>query len=387
MGGTIHRPVWTVLLLATAALMLTTAPAARVRAGNPLGNNGPATQPSSVRFKKFVIRDDPSYTGMVVTQGIIPADWNLKGGVNWNLADARPAQFRIHISDPQDLSAFDVYPNHFFFWSREAAARGGATGQDQRYMGMIIEQPPADQFAALTQVVLRRDRPDLAQARVADQTKLKEVAQAAFDAWPKMAGVQYFVAAGKVTFEYNLQGQDVQEEFYIVFKQSINQRLGIMNWNVENVTSTRGPKGSLEQLNSMRAVMAHSCQPNIDWYNKVTQFVVNRTKMTIQQLNDQEQRREIFAKMQSDANDQEKQEFQKHMDDLDRQSDAQADYMREVSPWKTTDGDSVKLPNKYGYAWEGANGEIIMNNDPQYNPNSDPNLTPTQWTAMQQAKQ
>jgi len=54
--------------------------------------------------------------------------------------------------------------------------------------------------------------------------------------------------------------------------------------------------------------------------------------------------------------------------------------MREVKPWKTTDGDSVKLPNKYGYAWEGANGEIIMNNDPQYNPNSDPNLTPTQWT-------
>jgi hypothetical protein len=366
--------------------MLMMVPPVRGQAGNPMAGGTPTTPPASAHFKKFVIHDDPSYTGMVVTQGIIPADWNIKGGVVWNLSDARPAQFRIHMSDPRDVAAFDIYPNHFFSWSRTDAARGGM-GQDQKYMGMIIEQPPADQFQALAQVVLRRDRPDLAQAKVVDQTKLPDVAKSAYDAWPKMAGVQYGVAAGKVTFEYQLQAQTVQEEFYILFKQSINQRLGIMSWSVENVSSMRGPKGSLQQLSEVRAVMAHSCQPNMDWYNKVTQFVVNRTKMTIQQLNDQEQRREIFQKMQSDANDQEKQEFQKHMDDLDRQSDAQADYMREVSPWKTSDGDSVKLPNKYGYAWEGANGEIIMNNDPQYNPNSDPNLTPTQWTSMQQVKQ
>jgi hypothetical protein len=346
---------------------------------------GQAAQPSTIRFKKFVIRDDPSYTGMVVTQGIMPTDWTLKGGIVWNLADARPAQFRIHMSDARDLDAFDIYPNHFFFWSRQAAQRGGVAG-DQRYMGQIIEQPPADPFQALQQVVVRRDRPDLAQARIVDHSSLKDVAQAVFDAWPKTAGIQYSVAAGKVTFEYELQGQTVQEEFYVVYKASMNQRLGYMGWSVENVSSTRAVKSTLPQLNTVRAVMAHSCQPSIQWYNWITQFVVRRSQMTIQQLNEQEQRREIRMNTQQEINDQERQQFQQHMDDIDRQSDAYADYMREVSPWKTSDGSSVKLPTKYGYAWEGANGEIIMNNDPQYNPASDPNNTPTQWTPMQQVK-
>jgi hypothetical protein len=377
-----HQFVCIVLYWA-AAVIVATAPLACGQAAHPAGNDG-GQQPSIMRFKKFVIRDDPSYTGMVVTQGIMPADWTLKGGLVWNLADARPAQFRIHFGDAKDVSAFDIYPNHFFYWSRLAAQRGVAA--DQRYMGAIIEAPPGDAFEALAQVVVRRDRPDLAQAKVVEQTALKDVAAAAFEAMPKMAGIQYSAGAGKVTFEYELAGQTVQEEFDLVCKSSVNPRLGIMDWSVENVSSTRGPKGTLPQLNAVRAVMAHACQPNIQWYTWITNFVVRRSQATIQQLNEQEQRREIRMNTQQEINDQEKQQFQQHMDDIDHQSDAYADYMREVSPWKTDDGSTVKLPSQYGYAWEGADGQIIMNNDPRYNPASDPNNTPTQWTSMQQVK-
>ena len=132
-----------------------------------------------MQFKKFVITDDPKYTGMEVTEGLIPADWTVKGGPVWNLADGRPVQMRIHISDAQDVSAFDVYPNHFFFWSNAAARRQVAP--DTRYMGSIIEQPPTDQFQAFSQVVVARDRPDLAQAKIVKQDKLPDVAKAAFE--------------------------------------------------------------------------------------------------------------------------------------------------------------------------------------------------------------
>jgi hypothetical protein len=56
-----------------------------------------------------------------------------------------------------------------------------------------------------------------------------------------------------------------------------------------------------------------------------------------------------------------------------------------MSPWKDSNGDTYKLPNTYGHAWAGADGTIIMNNDPQYNPNTDSSLTPTNWTPMEQA--
>jgi hypothetical protein len=91
-------------------------------------------------------------------------------------------------------------------------------------------------------------------------------------------------------------------------------------------------------------------------------------------------------KLRSDISEENKQAFQKQMDDLDRQSEARSNTMRQVSPWQTAGGGSVKLPTQYGIAWEGANGEIIMNDDPLYNPNSDPQRNYTTWTRMEQVQ-
>ncbi|HEX4053062.1 MAG TPA: hypothetical protein VHX86_02240 [Tepidisphaeraceae bacterium] len=367
-----------------AATLLAATPIVRGQAETPLTNGGaPTSRPSTMQFKKFVIMDDPNYTGMEVTRGLMPMDWTLKGGPVWNLADGRPMQLRIHLSDPQDVAAFDVYPNHFFYWSRQAANQW--TQQEFRYMGSFVESPPADQFQAFTQVVVARDRPDLAQAHIVKQERLPEVAKAAYASLGQNPNYVKEAAAGRITFEYDLKGQAVQEEFYIVYEQAVNQRLGFMDWQVINVTSTRAPKGTLDQLNALRAVITRSCQPNLAFYTKVTNFVLNRQRLTLQRLNDQEQQREVLQNARSDANDAEKQAYDQHMNDLDRQSDAEADVQREVSPWKDSDGTTYKLPTQYGNAWSGADGRIIMNNDPQYNPNSDSSLTPTNWTPMQQA--
>lgn len=365
--------IMALMLVATAATRgePTTAPAA------------PSTQPSVMRFQRFVITDDPTYTGMEVTRGIMPAGWKLKGGVVWDLRDGYPAQFRLHVSDPQDIAAFDVYPDHHFHWDATAAQRGVAPGT--RYMGAMVAAPPADQFEALVRVILPQYRPELAKARVVDQEKLPKVAEVAFREIAQSPKYEYRAAAGRMRFEYELNGQTVQEDFYIVFKQAVNPRLHFMNWTVDNVTSTRGIKGTLDQLNMVRAVMARAGEPNIAWFSKVSQFILMRQKATMRQLADQEQRRQIFMKMQNEISDERKQAFESHMRDVDARSDAYGDYMREVSPWKTSDGSSIKLPTQYGHAWEGTNGEILMNNDPLYNPNSDPNNAHATWTPMEQA--
>ena len=98
-----------------------------------------------------------------------------------------------------------------------------------------------------------------------------------------------------------------------------------------------------------------------------------------------EQQRQALQAARSEANDAEKQAYEQHMADLDKQSDAEADVQRQVSPWKSGNGATYKLPTQYAHAWQGADGRIIMNNDASYNPNSDPSLTPTQWTPMEQA--
>ena len=66
--------------------------------------------------------------------------------------------------------------------------------------------------------------------------------------------------------------------FYIVYEQAVNQRLGSMGWQIMNVTSTRAPKGQLDQLATVRAVVSHSCQPNLAFYTKVTNFVARSSE-------------------------------------------------------------------------------------------------------------
>jgi hypothetical protein len=361
------------LLIAHAAVLL----AAPVLAGEPAAATAP------VRFQRFVINDDPTYTGMEVSRGVMPGGWKLKGGVVWDLRDGFPAQFRIHIGDAEDVAAFDIYPDQHCFWSTNAAQnRNFPPGS--RYMGSVVQAPPADQFQALTKVILPRYRPDLAQARIVDQQKMPKVAEAAFRAMAQNPGYQYWAMAGRMRFEYELHGQAVQEDMYVVVKLATNLRLHFTNWVVESVTSTRGPKGTLEQLNTLRALMTQAIQPNIAWYNKVTQFILIRQKMTLQKLAAQEERRKIFMKLKEEISEENKQAFENHMHDIDVRSNAFADYTREVSPYRTGDGKTVKLPNKYGMAFEGANGEILLSNEPGYNPNSDPNQARTTWTPLQQ---
>jgi hypothetical protein len=178
-----------------------------------------------------------------------------------------------------------------------------------------------------------------------------------------------------------------------VLKESrykVNNPKAVTYWSVSYASSRRAPKGELEALTPLREVMVQSLQFNPAWSQKVAQFIEERRQRFLaaqrQQLVRQKAQFDAIESRigaQSAANDAQHQAYWRHSADLNVQSENRADVMREVSPWKTSDGSTYKLPTQYGQAWSSASGEILMNNDPGYNPNSDPSLTPTQWTPME----
>jgi hypothetical protein len=360
--------------------MLMMAPATSGQMANANGGGGP--QQHELRLQPFIIMDDPNYTPLEVCRGLMPAGWVKEGGVEWDLRDDRPAQLHVHIFNPNGVAAYDIYPNQFFHWDHQA--EGQNIAPDYRYMGLLVHSPPADQFEALEQYVIPRYRPDLAQARIVGKTKLKDAATVAYEIMPKLNpnGI-YWAAVGCETFEYELNGKTVQEEFFVTYEKELNQRLGYMGWQILNVNSTRGLKGRLGELNILRAIMTRSFRFDLPWYTKITQFVVMRHNMILQQLKNRERQREALQQAREEANDAERKEFEQHWAAEDRQADAYGDYERDVTPWKTQGGGTVKLPNSYGRAWQGGDGSIIMSNDGNYDPNQDPN-THTRWTSLQQ---
>ena len=139
-------------------------------------------------------------------------------------------------------------------------------------------------------------------------------------------------------------------------------------------------------------IMFQSLQMNPAWSQKVAALMGQREQAALatqkqNSIDQQTQFDAIESRIHSDtaANDAQHQGFDQHMNDLDRQSQNEADVQREVSPWKGSDGTTYKLPTQYSNAWEGADGTYIMNNDAGYNPNKDPTLTNnTNWTPMEQ---
>jgi len=373
--------------------LLATMPLARGQAAaSPPASKDAATPPATMRLKRYVITDEQGFKGMEVLHGLMPVDWTLKGGVTWRPALGIPNQIRIHWGDAQDVCAFDRYPAILFSWSNDVG-RGGRWQPGQVQNGNIIKQPPTDQFDAFDKVIVQMMRPDLAQAKVVNKEKLPDAAKAIYaqvntdPSWP------IAVAVGRETFEYELHGQTVQEIVSGVLQIGGDQKLGGFKvWSVTQASSQRAPKGAFDQLKPIGVAMTQSLQMNPAWNQKVAAMVDQRRQQALanqRQASAAQQARfnaiESRIASTSAANDAQHASYWQHSADLERQSQNRADVMREVSPWKDSSGTTYKLPTQYGQAWSGADGTIIMNNDPSYNPNSDPNLkVNTTWTQMEQ---
>ncbi len=350
-----------------------------------------AQKSAKILYKRYAITDEQGFKDMEIVRGVLPNDWTWKGGVSWRRDLAQPYLLRVHWGGPQDTRAFDVYPYMSFAWSSDAER--GVYQPGQVVLFNIAARPPADVFEAFEKVVIQLYRPDLAQAKIISKERMPEVAKKIYEQVNTDPNNGVLIAAGKETFEYELHGQTVQEVLSGVLQESrykINNPKAVTYWSLSCASSQRAPKGQLAQLDSLRAVMVQSLEFNPLWRQKVAEFVEARRQrfFAAQRAQLGRQKAQFDATearigAQTSANDAQHQAYWQHSANLAVESENRADVMREVSPWKTSDGSTYKLPTQYGQAWSSANGEILMNNEPGYNPNSDPTLTPTQWTPME----
>jgi hypothetical protein len=354
--------------------------------------SAPTSQPSVMRLKRFSINDAQGFADMEVFRGVMPADWIVKGGVLWKPNLATPQLFRIHWGDAQDVRAFDLYPSLSFSWSQAVGRFDLRPGQI--FAGFIVEPTPSDAFKAFDTAILQYFRTDLQQATVIKQEKLPDIAKKIYDQINNDPNTAFEVAAGREVFEYTLNGQVVDESLMGVMEASesrVDNPNGVVNWQVIYASSRRAPQGKLDDLTPLAQEMAQSLQINPQWLQRVNALNQERYQQALgrqrQQAANQQQwfnNTEQRIANQSAANDAQHASYWAHSADLDRQSENEADIQREVSPWQSSDGSTYKLPNDYNQAWQGSDGEILMNNDTGYNPNSDSSLpSGTTWTQMQ----
>ena len=119
--------------------------------------------------------------------------------------------------------------------------------------------------------------------------------------------------------------------------------------------------------------------------NRYVQFVQAMHNVAMEEIRQVGVRSRIIANMSNDISNTMRSSYEETQRTYDRISEARSQTTRGLTPYDAGDGQKVILPSEYNFAWHGNDGQYILSNDPNYDPNSD-STTHTAWQKMQQAR-
>ncbi len=342
-----------------------------------------AGKDGSLRLKKYAYIDHQGI-GIEAFSLLIPADWNVRGGITWTLDNpGMPAVGHITVSSPDGKEAFDVFPNQAMFWTNNQMLLTmfpvGA-----RYFGAEV-RPVVDPLTALTQIVLPRFRRNVSGLRVVSQKNLPELARALAAA--PQPGVQTFAQGAKIRVEYGSGGIAIEEEIFAVVEgfsfafQTMQGMVTNTNWFVDYIFSFKAEKGHLDSKASLFKAMAQSFRVNPQWFNKYNQTVNYLIQAQIKQIHSIGELSRIISRTSNEISDTMMKSYEEGQRVHDRISENFSEYIRGTEHYiNPLDGREVELPGNYNHVWANAGGEYILTDNPNYNPNVGSNIN---WQEIQ----
>jgi len=337
-----------------------------------------------VKFVRYSFIDRQG-TGSEAFSFLMPVDWIFKGGIIWITDNpVMPATAAFTVKSPRGSEEFEVFPNQPFFWSTNQQLLD-LVPIGSKYFGNEVK-PILNASKALHQIVLPRFRNTVGSLRVIKDEPVPALAKAVGANVNQQGGVISEIDASKVRIEYTLAGKFMEEEIYAVVESySIPvQAWGSVkyntNWTVSNIFSYKAEKGKLEASSKIFETITYSFQVNKYWYNKYVQLVEYLIKGQIQQIHNIGEFSRKLAQMSDEIREDNLRSWENRQAVGDRIAEDFSQYVRGVDEYyDPIEEKPVELPSGYDNAWTNANGEYIISDDPNYNPNIGSNLN---WEQM-----
>jgi hypothetical protein len=337
-----------------------------------------------LKFRQYSYIDRQG-TGSEAFSFLMPVDWAFKGGLIWITDNpAMPATSAFTVSNTRGTEEFEVFPNQPFFWSdnRQLLSMFPA---GSKYFGNEV-QPVMSARQAIRQVVLPRFRSKVDNLSVIREEPVPELARAIKAMANPQGGVIANFDASKLRIEYSVGGSSMEEEIYAVVEsysfpvQAWGHVKYNTNWTVDYIFSYKAAKGKLEAASKIFETITYSFQVNKYWYNKYVQLVEYLIKAQIQQIHNIGEFSRKLAQMSDEIREDNLQSWYDRQAVGDRIAEDFSQYVRGVDEYfDPIEGRPVELPSGYDNAWTNANGEYIISDNPNFNPNIDSNLN---WEPM-----
>lgn len=333
----------------------------------------PAAKP--LKLRKVAVHDQG--IGCTAFTLLVPAEWETRGGVQWQMQYANLASGRFEAFDPKGKAALELFPVIPACWDESGML--GAKGQN--YMGSVIYPPPRDALQYVREVFVPLYRANAMGLKVGAATPLPEVARAVERAVQEPS-VTKSATAARVRLEYEDGGKTIAEDVFVTIVLSRSPILPNMtHWSLEHQYSFRAEKKDLDALAPVMQTIAASVRLELDWYAGYAQVLDLWRQGQMQSIRDAGElsRRisrnndAILASMRSS--------WEARQSAQDRMAREFSEAIRGVETYdQPFEHQSIQLPSGYRDVWVNPRGEYVLSNEAGY----DPNVGATQeWRRMQ----
>lgn len=383
--------------LAVLASVVVVAAGCGQRAGGPSRSAGAAVDPparvqqaraaagspsAAMRFAPHRCVDSEGL-GIEAFNVLVPQGWKFTGGIRWRLDNpAFPAYASCRVEDSAGLVAFEVFPNLPCFWTNNPMV-AGMFPPGSKYFGSTVHQPlgAAD---ALSGLVLPAFRSGVDGLEITGGGQVPELAAMVQEmqarAQPE-AGIR--ADAAKVRIRYTADGRAFDEEMYAVvqvFAYPLGPSVTNVNWWVDYIFSFRAPAGRLDEAAGLLQTVAFSFRPSPRWvagYANVVQYLI---RAQIQQIRQIGEIGRIYAQTGSEIREDQMRTWEANQAVRDRLADDWSRQFRGYEQYWDPSGERmVDLPSGYDNAWVNGLGEVVVSEDPSFNPNVGSNQS---WQPM-----
>jgi hypothetical protein len=304
---------------------------------------------------------------------LIPMDWQYEGGIQWVLDNpGMPAVSQFRVWNPVGTEQFQLFPNQAFFWT-DNAGTFQLFPVGSKYFGNEVRQL-MDPLNALKQVVIPRFRGKVQSMKIIKEEEISSVVLPPGSS--TQSPLQTSTKAGKIRIEYTENGKAYEDEIYCTVEatyyplQSMFGSYTNIIWSVNYIGSFRAEKSKLDASARLFQTISNSVTLNIKWFNTYVQVVEYLIKMQIQQIQSIGQLGSIIAQTGSEIRQENLDLYYQREAMNDRISTQFSEYVRGVdSYYNPLEEKNVELPTGYDNVWVNGNGEYVLSDNPNYNPN------------------
>lgn len=323
----------------------------------------------TLRFRRVSVIDRPDMIGGEAMTFLCPADWQTAGGVVWREHPTSPATAHLRVFNPRGLEQVESFPTLGFSY-------GGTLGPGtyfpigSNYMGNEVRPPVHDAIQYLKEIILPRYRAGV-QAQLVSVQELPEWAQTVAAQMEQLPGLQMAFSAGKVRIAYPHAGQAAEEDLYCVLQTMFLPAAGNMYIQTgERAHGLRAARGQLDQQNKIMQTIVTSARVNLQWFNKYTQLCQVLYQIQMQRIKTAGRISQIISQTHNEISDMIHQSWERRQASEDRIHKQWTNYIRGVEEYyNPIERRPVELPSGYREAWINGQGEYILTDNPNFNPN------------------